>query len=110
MPRASSNIASHRKLRFDAMFYGNARAHPYKTNMTTFFPTSPASPYTVAVYPIQQEPGVWFPTYLIRRYAAGIERVVANVTMRASTHSTERDAIRAGIKAGAATIQKLRAA
>lgn len=75
--------------------------------MTTFIPALPASPYTVAVYPIQQEPGVWFPTYLIRRYAAGIERIVANVTMRGSTHKTEREAIRAGIKAGAAEIQKL---
>lgn len=75
--------------------------------MTTFFPTLPASPYTVAVYPIQQEPGVWFPTYLIRRYAAGIERVVANVTMRGSTHRTKCEAIRAGMTAGAAEVRKL---
>lgn len=72
-----------------------------------FSSTTPPSPYTVAVYPIQQEPGVWFPTYLIRRYAASMERVVANVTIRGSTHATEREAVRAGIRAGSNAIHRL---
>lgn len=78
--------------------------------MHTFTQKPPRSPYTVAVYPIQQEPGVWFPTYLIRRYVAGMERVVANVTMRAATFATEREAIRAGTAAGSDAIEQLAAA
>lgn len=75
--------------------------------MHSFIPTFPYSPYTVSVYPIQQEPGLWFPTYLIRRYVSGAERVVANVTMRSSTHATEREAIRAGVEAGSNAVDRL---
>jgi len=50
------------------------------------------SPYTVSVYPIEQQPGVWFATYMISEYRSGAERVVANVTMRHATHGTEAQA------------------
>ncbi|WP_454719493.1 MULTISPECIES: isochorismatase [Cupriavidus] len=50
------------------------------------------SPYTVSVYPIQQQPGVWFATYMISEYRGGAEHVVANVTMRHATHGTEAQA------------------
>lgn len=51
-----------------------------------------SNPYTVSVYPIQQEPGVWFATYLIAEYKNGSECIVANVSMRHATHDTEAQA------------------
>ncbi|MGO4814141.1 isochorismatase [Cupriavidus sp. 2MCAB6] len=57
------------------------------------------NPYTVSVYPIQQEPGVWFATYLIAEYKNGSECIVANVSMRHATHGTEAQAKQAARRA-----------
>jgi hypothetical protein len=65
------------------------------------------SPYTVSVYPIEQEPGVWFPTYLISEYRDGMEHILANVSMRADIHRTEALARHAGRRAGRVAIARL---
>ncbi|MGM3276680.1 isochorismatase [Ralstonia sp. 24A2] len=65
------------------------------------------SPYTVSVYPIEQEPGVWFATYLINEYSDGVERILANVSMRHSVHRTEALARNAARLAGRAAIARL---
>jgi len=67
------------------------------------------SPYTVSVYPIEQEPGVWFAAYLIREYKDGMERVVANVAMRHDTHRTAARAKHAARCAGEGAITRLAA-
>ncbi len=66
-----------------------------------------STPYTVSVYPIEQEPGVWFATYLISEYSDGMERIVANVSMRHNVHGTESLARHAGRLAGTAAITRL---
>lgn len=66
-----------------------------------------APPYTVSVYPIEQEPGVWFATYLISEYRDGMERILANVSMRPSVHGTEARARNAARRAGRAAIARL---
>lgn len=58
------------------------------------------APLTVSVYPIQQEPGVWFANYMISEYRNGTERVVANVSMRHDTHCSEARAKQAARRAG----------
>lgn len=65
------------------------------------------SPYTVSVYPIEQEPGVWFATYLISEYCDGMERILANVSMRHNVHGTEALARQAARLAGSAAIARL---
>ncbi len=65
------------------------------------------SPYTVSVYPIEQEPGVWFATYLISEYSDGVERILANVSMRHNVHGTEALARNAARLAGRAAIAGL---
>ncbi|MCO5399212.1 isochorismatase [Ralstonia soli] len=65
------------------------------------------SPYTVSVYPIEQEPGVWFATYLISEYSDGVERILANVSMRHNVHGTEARARQAARRAGRAAIARL---
>lgn len=65
------------------------------------------SPYTVSVYPIEQEPGVWFATYLINEYRDGTERLLANVSMRHNVHGTEALARNAARLAGRAAIARL---
>ncbi|WP_454766337.1 isochorismatase [Cupriavidus campinensis] len=67
------------------------------------------SPYTVAVYPIEQQPGVWFAAYLISEYKDGMERVVANVAMRHDTHRTAAKAKHAARCAGEGAIARLAA-
>ena len=58
------------------------------------------TPFTVSVYPIQQEPGVWFANYMISEYRNGAERIVANVSMRHATHHSEGKARQAARHAG----------
>ncbi|MHA6911749.1 isochorismatase [Ralstonia pseudosolanacearum] len=58
------------------------------------------TPLTVSVYPIQQEPGVWFANYMISEYRNGAERVVASVSMRHATHHSEAKAKQAARRAG----------
>ena len=65
------------------------------------------SPYTVSVYPIEQEPGVWFATYLISEYSDGMERILANVSMRHNVHGTEALARHAARTAGRAAVARL---
>ncbi|MBF6986257.1 MULTISPECIES: isochorismatase [Cupriavidus] len=65
-------------------------------------------PYTVSVYPIQQEPGLWFATYMIAEYRNGAERIVANVAMRHDTHRTEARACLAARRAGERAAARLR--
>ncbi|MGS0622364.1 isochorismatase [Ralstonia sp. VS2407] len=65
------------------------------------------SPYTLSVYPIEQEPGVWFATYLINEYRDGTERILANVSMRHNVHGTEALARNAARLAGRAAIARL---
>ncbi|KAB0471207.1 isochorismatase [Ralstonia insidiosa] len=65
------------------------------------------SPYTVSVYPIEQEPGIWFATYLISEYSDGVERILANVSMRHNVHGTEALARHAARLAGRAAIARL---
>ena len=67
------------------------------------------SPYTVAVYPIEQEPGVWFATYLISEYKDGMERVLANVALREDTHRTAAKAKQAARRAGEGAVAHLAA-
>ncbi|MGO4303247.1 isochorismatase [Cupriavidus sp. RAF12] len=65
------------------------------------------SPYTVAVYPIEQQPGVWFAAYLISEYKDGTERVLANVVMRHDTHRSAAKAKQAARSAGERAIARL---
>ncbi|AQW31784.1 isochorismatase (plasmid) [blood disease bacterium A2-HR MARDI] len=65
------------------------------------------SPYTVSVYPIEQEPGIWFATYLISEYRDGMEHILANVSMRPDVHDTEAQARHAARRAGSAAIARL---
>ncbi len=67
------------------------------------------NPFTVSVYPIQQEPGVWFANYMISEYRDGAERVVANVSLRHATHGTENKARQAARRAGEHAIARMRA-
>jgi len=67
------------------------------------------SPYTVSVYPIEQEPGVWFATYLISEYKGGMERILANVSLRTDVHRTEARARHAARRAGRVAIARLAA-
>ncbi|WP_051974929.1 hypothetical protein [Cupriavidus necator] len=66
------------------------------------------NPYTVSVYPIQQEPGLWFATYMIAEYRNGAERIVANVAMRHDTHRSEARARQAARHAGESAAARLR--
>ncbi|MEM5432269.1 isochorismatase [Cupriavidus oxalaticus] len=66
------------------------------------------SPYTVSVYPIQQEPGLWFATYMIAEYRNGAERIVANVAMRHDTHRSEAHARQSARRAGERAAARLR--
>jgi hypothetical protein len=66
------------------------------------------NPYTVSVYPIQQEPGIWFATYMIAEYRNGAERIVANVAMRHDTHRSEARARQAARRAGEHAAARLR--
>ena len=65
------------------------------------------TPFTVSVYPIQQEPGVWFANYMISEYRNGAERVVANVSMRHATHCSEAKAKQAARQAGKSAAARL---
>jgi len=62
------------------------------------------NPFTVSVYPIQQEPGVWFANYTISEYRSGAERVIANVSMRHATHRSEEKAKYAARRAGQSAV------
>ncbi|WER49033.1 isochorismatase [Cupriavidus sp. WKF15] len=66
------------------------------------------TPFTVSVYPIQQEPGVWFANYMISEYKDGAERIVANVSMRHATHHTEAKARQAARHAGESAVAHMR--
>jgi hypothetical protein len=66
------------------------------------------TPFTVSVYPIQQEPGVWFAAYMISEYKDGAERIVANVSMRHATHHTETKACQAARRAGESAVARIR--
>jgi hypothetical protein len=66
------------------------------------------NPYTVSVYPIEQEPGLWFATYMIAEYRNGAERIVANVAMRHDTHRSEARACQAARRAGERAAARLR--
>ncbi|MCY1228251.1 hypothetical protein D9M68_436370 [compost metagenome] len=66
------------------------------------------NPYTVSVYPIQQEPGLWFATYMIAEYRNGAERIVANVAMRHDTHRSEARARQSARRAGERAAARLR--
>lgn len=66
------------------------------------------NPYTVSVYPIQQEPGLWFATYMIAEYRNGAERIVANVAMRHDTHRSEARARQAARRAGECAAARMR--
>lgn len=66
------------------------------------------TPFTVSVYPIQQEPGVWFANYMISEYKDGAERIVANVSMRHATHHTEAKARQAARSAGESAVAHIR--
>ena len=66
------------------------------------------TPFTVSVYPIQQEPGVWFANYMISEYKNGAERVVANVSMRHATHCSEARAKQAARRAGERIAARMR--
>lgn len=66
------------------------------------------TPFTVSVYPIQQEPGVWFANYMISEYKDGAERIVANVSMRHATHHTEAKARQAARHAGEHAVAHIR--
>lgn len=66
------------------------------------------TPFTVSVYPIQQEPGVWFANYMISEYKDGAECVVANVSMRHATHHTEAKARHAARRAGESAVARIR--
>lgn len=61
------------------------------------------------MYPIEQEPGVWFAAYLIREYKDGMEHVVANVAMRHDTHRTAAQAKHAARCAGEGAMARLAA-
>jgi len=74
-----------------------------RTNLNTNI-----TPYTVSVYPIQQEPGVWFANYMISEYRNGAERVVANVSMRHTTHHSESKAKQAARRAGESAAVRMR--
>jgi len=65
------------------------------------------TPYTVSVHPIQQEPGVWFANYLIAEYRNGAECIVANVSMRHATHSSEAQAKQAARHAGESAVERM---
>ena len=66
------------------------------------------TPFTVSVYPIQQEPGVWFANYMISEYRNGAERIVANVSMRHATHHSEAKARQAARRAGESAAARMR--
>jgi len=66
------------------------------------------TPFTVSVFPIQQEPGLWFANYMISEYRDGVERVVANVSMRHVTHGSETKAKQAARYAGNRAVAYLR--
>lgn len=66
------------------------------------------NPYTVSVYPIEQEPGLWFATYMIAEYRDGAERIVANVAMRHDTHRSEARARQSARRAGERAAARLR--
>ncbi|WP_224078580.1 hypothetical protein [Cupriavidus laharis] len=66
------------------------------------------TPFTVSVYPIQQQPGVWFANYMIAEYRNGAERIVANVTMRHATHCSEAEARQAARRAGESAVARMR--
>ena len=66
------------------------------------------TPFTVSVYPIQQEPGVWFAAYMISEYKDGAERIVANVSMRHATHHSETKACQAARRAGESAVARIR--
>lgn len=63
--------------------------------------------FTVSVYPIQQEPGLWFATYMIAEYRDGAERIVANVALRHDTHCTEAGAKRSAHRTAVRAIGRL---
>ncbi|KWR74964.1 hypothetical protein [Cupriavidus sp. IDO] len=66
------------------------------------------TPFTVSVYPIQQEPGIWFANYMIAEYRNGAERIVANVSMRHATHRSEAKAKQAARRAGESAAARMR--
>ncbi len=66
------------------------------------------TPFTVSVYPIQQQPGVWFANYMIAEYRNGAERIVANVSMRHATHRSEAEARQAARCAGENAAARMR--
>ncbi|WP_237380910.1 isochorismatase [Cupriavidus sp. SW-Y-13] len=66
------------------------------------------TPFTVTVYPIEQEPGIWFATYMISEYREGVECVVANVSMRHATHVSEANAKQAARNAGDNAVARFR--
>ncbi|GAA0843046.1 hypothetical protein [Cupriavidus pauculus] len=87
--------ARHRASRMDRHQQGN------NLNYST-------TPFTVSVYPIQQEPGLWFANYMISEYSDGAERIVANVSMRHATFGTEAKARQAARHAGESAIARMR--
>ncbi|RZT39214.1 isochorismatase [Cupriavidus agavae] len=64
--------------------------------------------FTVSVYPIQQEPGLWFASYMISEYRNGAERVLANVSMRHATFGSEAKAKHAARHAGDSAVARMR--
>ena len=63
--------------------------------------------YTVAVHPIQQQPGSWFATYIVSLYENGRERVLENHALRESLHRTEAQAKHAARRAGELAISRM---
>lgn len=63
--------------------------------------------YTVAVHPIQQQPGKWFATYVVSRYENGREHVLESRSLRESLHRTEAKAKHAARRAGEVAISRL---
>ena len=63
--------------------------------------------YTVAVRPIQQQPGSWFATYIVSLYENGRERVLESRALRESLHGTEAKAKDAARRAGELAISRL---
>lgn len=61
------------------------------------------------MYPIQQEPGVWFANYMISEYRNGAEHIVANISMRHATHRSEAKAKQAARQAGKNAVARMRA-
>lgn len=66
------------------------------------------NPYTIAIRPIQQQPGKWFATYVVSLYENGRERVLESRTLRERLHRTEAKAKYVARIAGEQALSRLR--